>query len=68
MSETEYYYRSNPRQFANHIGRALRKMINKTWPLVSEILLLKGEKEATEVEEALRFLDDVADECISLAM
>jgi len=43
-------------------------MVNKTWCLVTEIRLTEGEKAAQEIEEALRFLDDLADECISLAM
>jgi len=60
--EKEFYYRSNPRMFANTTRKMLRYFVNLGWSKITEVRLTRGDKEAEECEGALRILEEIGDE------
>jgi len=61
------YYRSNPRQVARSTEKSLQIFVNRVWSKVNWVRLREGDKEADELESALRFLDSLREECRLLA-
>jgi len=53
----------NYRAFVRKTRRDLKQMVNKAWPLIAKVRLEKGEQEAQELDEALKFLETILDEC-----
>jgi len=51
------------RAFVRKTRRNLQDMVNKAWPLIAKVRLEKGEQEAQELDEALKFLETIIDEC-----
>jgi len=51
------------RAFVRKTRRYLKHMVNKASPLIAKVRLEKGKQEAQELDEALKFLETIIDEC-----
>jgi len=59
-----------PYHFKNafqHLSRALQHFANKGSQYITKVRLDEGELEARDLEEAIKFIEDLAQECQSLA-
>jgi len=58
-----YHYRNVYLNLSYELGR----LCNRAWQYMTKVRLTEGDKKANELEEAIRFMESIREDCKALA-